>query len=59
MTFGLGIKHKGCEPYQVYTNDYSGLTLTYFTTRSNSIPNAFIRENLEVLNYHKLFKPKS
>ena len=31
MTLGLGIKHWGCGPYQVCTNDYSGLTLTYFT----------------------------
>ena len=44
MTLGLGIKHWGCGPYQVFTNDYSGLTLTYFTARSNLIPNAFIWE---------------
>ena len=44
MTLGLGIKHCGCRPFQVCTNDYSGLTLTYFMARSNLIPNAFIWE---------------
>ena len=44
MTLGLGIKHWRCGPYQVCTNDYSGFTLTYFTARSNLIPNAFIGE---------------
>ena len=44
MTLGLGIQHKGCGPYQVFPNDYSGLTLTYFTARSNLISNAFMWE---------------
>ena len=40
----LGMQHWRCGPYQVCTNDDSGLTLTYFTERSNLIPNAFICE---------------
>ena len=35
MTLGLGIKRWGYGPYQVCSNDYSGLTLTYFTARLN------------------------
>ena len=31
-----------CGPYQVGPNDDSGLTLTYYTTRLNVIPNLFI-----------------
>ena len=42
MTLGLGIKYLVCGFYQVCSNDYSGLTITYFTARSNLIPNAFI-----------------
>ena len=34
MILGHGIKHWGCWPYQVFTNGYCGLTLTYFTARS-------------------------
>ena len=30
-----------CRPYQDCINDDPSLTLTYFTTRSNLIPNAF------------------
>ena len=49
MTLELGIKHWGCGPHQLCTNDNSGLTLTYFTARYftarlNLISNAFICE---------------
>ena len=37
MALGLGIKDRGCGPYQVRTNDESRLTLTYFMARSNLI----------------------
>ena len=30
--------------YQVYSNDDPGLTLTYFTGRSNFVPYAFVWE---------------
>ena len=29
MAFGVGMKHEGCVPYQVCTNDESGLTLIF------------------------------
>ena len=41
MTLGLGIQHLGCEAYQVCSNDDPRLTLTYLTSRSNLLPNAF------------------
>ena len=40
--------HLGCKPYQVCTNDESGLTLTFCMSRPNLIPNAFILDNLEL-----------
>ena len=42
LALGFDMWHSGCGPYQVSTNDESGLTLTYFMARSNLIPNAFI-----------------
>ena len=44
MTLGLGMKHWGCGAYQVCSNDDPRLTLTYLTSRSNLLPNAFIGE---------------
>ena len=41
MTLGLGMKHQECGAYQVCSNDDPGLTLTYLTSRSNLLPNAF------------------
>ena len=35
MIFKLGMKHWGLKLYKVYINDDPGLTLTYFTARSN------------------------
>ena len=44
MTFNLGMLHRVLEYYQVYSNDDPGLTLTYFTARSNLVPYAFVWE---------------
>ena len=35
MIFNLGMYHLGLELYKVHINDDPGLTLTYFTARSN------------------------
>ena len=40
-TLGLGISHWGCGAYQVCSKDDPRLTLTYFASRSNLLPNAF------------------
>ena len=36
--------------YQVWVNDDPGLTLTYFATRSNLVPYAFVWKKLKELN---------
>ena len=41
MTLGLGMQHWGCGAYQVCSNDGPRLTLTYITSRSNLLPDAF------------------
>ena len=41
MTLGLGMLHKGCGAYQVCSNEEPKLTLTYLTSRSVLLPNAF------------------
>ena len=37
MTLKLGMQHRVHEYYQVCSNDGPGLTLTYFTARSNLV----------------------
>ena len=44
MTLKLCMLHRVHKYYQVYSNDEPGLTLTYFTARSNLVPYAFVRE---------------
>ena len=44
MTFNFGMQHRVLEYYQVCSNDDPGLTLTYFTARSNLVPYAFVWE---------------
>ena len=41
MTLGFGMLHLGCGAYQVCLNDVPMVTLTYLTSRSNLLPNAF------------------
>ena len=41
VTLRLGMQHWGCGAYQVCSNDDPRLTLTYLTSRSNLLPNAF------------------
>ena len=40
-TLKLGMQHWVLEYYQFYSNDVPGLTLIYFTARSNLVPYAF------------------
>ena len=42
MTLKLGMQHRVHEYYQICLNDTPGLTLTYFTARSNLAPYAFV-----------------
>ena len=37
--------------YEVFSNDDPGLTLTYFTTRSNLVPYAFMWEKVKTMDF--------
>ena len=51
MTLKLGKQHRVLEYYQVYSNDDPGLTLTYFTVRSNLLPYAFVWEKGKSMDF--------
>ena len=51
MTLKLDIQHKVLEYYQVCSNDAPGLTLTYFTARSNLVPYAFVWEKVKTMDF--------
>ena len=51
MTLKLGIQHCVPEYYQFCLNDVPGLTLTYFTARSNLVPYAFIWEKVKTMDF--------
>ena len=42
MTLNLDMHHRVLKYYQGCSNDDPRLTLTYFTGRSNLVPNAFV-----------------
>ena len=44
MTLKLSMQHRVLECYQVCSNDGPGLTMIYFTARSNLLPYAFVWE---------------
>ena len=44
VTLNLGMRHRVIEYYKVCSTDDPGLTLTYFTARSNLVPYAFAWE---------------
>ena len=50
MTLGLD-KHLGHGAYQVCSNDDPRLTLTYLTSRSNLLPNAFKWDNVSIVDF--------
>ena len=51
MTLKFGMQHLVLEYYQVCSNDVSGLTLTYYRTRSNLVPYAFIWEKGKTMDF--------
>ena len=51
MTFKLGMQHRVLKYYQIRSNNDPGLTLTYFTTRSNLVPYAFIWEKGKTMDF--------
>ena len=51
MTLKLGMQHWVLEYYQICSNDDPGLTLTYFTARSNLVPYAFVWEKGKTMEF--------
>ena len=51
MTLKLGMQHWVLDYYQVCSNDDPGLTLTYFTARSNLVPYAFVWEKGKTMDF--------
>ena len=47
----LGMKHLGLQPIIVCSNDDPGMTLTYFTARSNSVTYAFLLEKVRTVDF--------
>ena len=51
MTLKFGMHHRVLEYCQVCSNDDPGLTLTYFTARSNLVPYAFVWEKVKTMDF--------
>ena len=51
MILKPGMQHRVLEYYQVYSKDDLGLTLTYFTARSNLVPYAFVWEKRKTIDF--------
>ena len=51
MTLKVGMQHWVLEYYQICSNDHPGLTLTYFTARSNLVPYAFVWEKSKTMDF--------
>ena len=51
MTLKVDMQHQVLEYYEVSSNDAPGLTLTYFTARSNLVPYAFVWEKVKTMDF--------
>ena len=51
MTLKLSMQHRVLEFYQVCSNDDLGLTVTYFTAKSNLVPYAFVWEKGKTMDF--------
>ena len=51
MTLKLSMQQRVLEYYQIYSNDGPGLTLTYFTARSNLVTYAFVWEKGKTMDF--------
>ena len=45
------MQHRVIEYYQVCSNDFPGLTLLYFTARSNLVRYAFVWEKVKTMDF--------
>ena len=51
MKLKICMQHQVLKYYQVCSNNDPGLTQTYFTTRSNFVPYAFVWENVKTMEF--------
>ena len=51
MTLKVGIQHWVLKYYQICSNDDPGLTLTYFTARSNLVSYAFVWQKGKIMDF--------
>ena len=51
MTLKVSMQHRVLEYYQICSNDDPGLTLTYFTAKSNLVPYAFVWEKCSIMEF--------
>ena len=51
MILKLGMQQRVLEYYQIYSNDAPGLTMTYFTARSNLVSNAFVWDKGKTMDF--------
>ena len=51
MILKFGMQHRMLEYYHVLSNDDPGMTLTYFTARSNLVPYAFVWEKGKTMDF--------
>ena len=51
MTLKVGMQHRVLKYYQICSNDDPGLTLSYFTARSNLVPYAFVWEKGNIMDF--------
>ena len=51
MTLNVGKQHRIFGYYRLYSNDTHGLTLTYFTARSNLVPYAIVWEKGKTMDF--------
>ena len=54
MNLKLGMQHRVVEYYQVCSNDALGLTMSYFTARSNLVPCAFVWEKVKTMDFSEI-----
>ena len=54
MNLKLGMLHRVLKYYQVCLNNALGLTLTYFTVRSNLVPYAFVWEKVKAMDFSEI-----
>ena len=51
MTLKVGMQHRVLKYYKVCSNDDPGLTLIYFTARSNFVHYAFVWEKGKTMDF--------